>query len=240
LIAAACLFFLPMLTAMPFGVFAGYADFPLGVIYLAAVCRLPLWRPQSRCVDDRIFSVLAMLVVWTKTEGKVLFGALLFSAAVAIVLRREWRRLLLIGTPAVVLLLVHSVYLRHVQALPDGNYFPPTPEHVFGHLNRLGTIFGAIGAEFIDLKTWSLLWPGALLAIVTLALCCRRPAALQLTAVLALPLPGYCLAYLLSTWTDYERHIQTSLSRLLLGLAPVALLAIGLAIPRFTRREAAA
>jgi len=62
---------------------------------------------------------------------------------------------------------------------------------------------------------------------------------LQLAAALALPLPGYALAYILSTWDDYERHIQTSLSRLLLGLAPAALLAIGLAISSLTRRQAA-
>jgi hypothetical protein len=240
LIAAACLFFVPMLTAMPFGVFSGYADFPLGVIYLAAVCRLPFWRPESSRIDDRMLAVLAMIVVWTKTEGKVLLAALLLSAGVAVFQRRAWRRLVLIAAPAVILLLVHSAYLRHVQALPDRNYFPPTPEHVFGHLNRVGTILRAIGGQFMNFKTWSLLWPGALLAVATLALCRKRSVALQVAAVLALPLPGYSLAYLLSTWADYEQHIHTSLSRLLLGLAPVALLAIGLAIPRFTRREAAA
>ena len=87
LIAAAFLFLLPMLTARPFGFFSGYADFPLAVIYLAAVCRLPSWRTGPSAADGRLLAVLSMLAVWIKTEGKVLFGALLVSAAV-VVLRR--------------------------------------------------------------------------------------------------------------------------------------------------------
>jgi hypothetical protein len=239
LIAAACLFFLPMLTAMPFGVFSGYADFPLGVIYLAAVCRLPFWRRQPRHVDDRLLAVLAMLVVWTKTEGKVMLAALLILAAVVVLYRREWRRLILIAAPAVAALVMHAAFLRHVDAMADKNYFPPTPGYVFGHLDRLGPIFAAMWAQFIGWKTWSLIWPGAVLAIITLAVSAKRPAAMQLAGALALPIPGYALAYVLSTWDDYERHIHTSLSRLLLGLAPAALLAIGLAISSLTRRQAA-
>jgi ABC-type nitrate/sulfonate/bicarbonate transport system permease component len=77
---------------------------------------------------------------------------------------------------------------------------------------------------------------GAVLAISSLWFSRKQSTALQLAVALALPLPGYALAYILSTWPDYERHIQTSLARLLLGLAPVALLAIGVALPKFSRR----
>jgi hypothetical protein len=179
-----------------------------------------------------------MLAVWTKTEGKVMLGALLVSAAVVVLRRGEWRRLILIATPAIAMLVIHGAFLRHVQGLPDKNYFPPTPGNVFGHLDRLPTILAAIGAQFANWRNWSLLWLGALLAVTTLASYRKRSMALQLAAVLVLPLPGYALAYILSTWPDYERHIQTSISRLLLGLAPVALLAIGLALPKFSRRTA--
>jgi hypothetical protein len=240
LVAANCLFFLPMLTAMPFGVFSGYADFPLAVIYLAAICRLPFWREEAHRVDDRLLAALAMLTVWTKTEGKVMLGVLLISSAWVVLRRGEWRRMMVIAFPAILLLVVHGAFLRHVEALPDKNYFPPSPGNVFGHLDRLPTILRAMGAQFINWQTWSLLWPGALLAIASLALTRRRAVAVQIATVLVLPLPGYALAYILSTWPDYERHIQTSLSRLLLGLAPAALLAIGLALPKFTRRSVGA
>ncbi len=241
LIAASLLFFLPILTAMPAGVFSGYADFPLAVLYLAAVCRLPFWDSPFRTTNDRLLAVLAMLVVWTKTEGKILFGALLLSAAFVVTVRgRQWRRLIVIATPAILLLIVHAAFLRHVGALQDKNYASPTPQNLIAHVDRAAPVAKAIGTQFLNLKNWSLLWPGALLALVTLASCGKPRTALQLTAVLALPLPAYGLAYLLSTWPDYERHIHTSLSRLLLGLAPVALLAIGLAIPRFSRRAARA
>jgi hypothetical protein len=168
-----------------------------------------------------------------------LFGALLVWTAFASFRDRKWRRVLVVAAPAIVLLIIHAAFLRHVGALQDKNYFPLTPANVLQHLDRVGVIAGAFGAQFIQWKTWSILWPGAALAIVSLWCSGQRILAQALTTVLVLPIPGYALAYVLSTWQDYERHIHTSLSRLLLGLAPAALLGIALAVSHVWRPRAA-
>ena len=59
------------------------------------------------------------------------------------------------------------------------------------------------------------------------------------TLVLVLPWPGLTLAYLLSTWSNYTQHIETSLSRLYLEFAPFSLVVIGLAASASLARKPA-
>ena len=234
LVVAACLFFLPALTSTPFGFYAGYADLPMAALFLAAVTRLPAWSPQPSPADTRLLSVLGLLLVWTKSEGTVLLAAL----AVVVFLARSsesWlqrgRAVLFLVAPAATLLAAFSLYLRSVGAMPEDNYLPATDPQLWSRLDRVGPILAHFSARLSDWHMWSLLWPGVLLALIALSLRGESRRAGLLALLLLLPLPGYVLAYLLSTWPDYLRHMATSSTRLLLQLAPVALLTIGLAIP---------
>jgi hypothetical protein len=236
LIAAACLFFLPILIATPHGIHAGYADFPLAALCLAAVSRLPGWHSNTSAGDHRLFAVLAMLVVWTKSEGIVLLAAMLAAAWLAL----GWRRLprvLLLAAPSVVLLAVFTVYLRSVSALPNP-YGTPTPANLLANIDRFGPVFRAMFEQTVDWSQWSLLWPGTLLALFFLAWNGKRRCALLLLTVTGLPVLGYACAYVLSTWPGgYLLHVQLSASRLFIGLCPLALLGIGLALASCSHKQ---
>jgi hypothetical protein len=231
LVAAAGLFFVPLLVSSPNGVCAGYADFPLAALCLAAVARMPGWRTNTAASDRRLFAVLAMLMVWTKADGVVLLAALLAAAWLA----QGWRRLprvLLMALPAVALLAVFNIYLRSVNA-PADHYAAPTPGNIVSHIGRALPSCAAMLSQTLDWSQWSLLWPGAVLALATLAVRGRCRCALLLLVVMGLPVIGYTFVYVLSTWggPSYLVHIQLSASRLFIGFCPVALLAIGLALP---------
>jgi hypothetical protein len=75
-----------------------------------------------------------------------------------------------------------------------------------------------------------LTWVGFALAIVYLLLTKRKGIALLCLWLAAVPTAVFCGTYLFSSWADFTRHVDSSLPRLMLQVAPVALLAIGLAI----------
>jgi hypothetical protein len=134
--------------------------------------------------------------------------------------------------------LVFAAYLRIVAATPDTNYIALTPQHLVERIDRYGVIAAYMLGEFAQWKLWSLLWPGVALAIICLFACGQRFRATMATLVLLLPWPGLTLAYVLSAWSNYQQHINTSLSRLALEFAPFALFVIGLAVSASIARQA--
>ena len=197
LVAATCLFFLPLLVSSQHGIHAGYADFPLAALCLAAASRLPGWRGNIAASDRRLFAVFAMLMVWTKTDGVVLLAAMLCATWLAL----GWRRLpravagRAIGGAAV----FFNGYL-HLMNAPRDHYASPTPANILAHIDRAGPAFLAMMGQAFDWTQWSLLWPGAVLALVTLAWRGQRRCALLLLVLMGLPVVGYTFVYVLSTW----------------------------------------
>jgi hypothetical protein len=167
----------------------------------------------------------------------VLVGALLVAASPALVSRGRWKRIIFLAIPAFVTAVGYGIYLNTVDAVRDGIYSAPTLANLVAHSDRLGHIVSRMAAEFIDWRHWSLLWPAAAVALATLAWRGQRRTATQLALLLMLPLPAYALAYELSAFYDWRIHIETSLSRLYLESAPLALLAVGLACSQQSARD---
>lgn len=230
LAAAAALFFVPYLFGGLWGVLSGYADFPLGVVFLGALLHLPGLR-ESKAGDDRLFAVLAALLVWGKREGRFLWLALILLAAVALLPRRRWRTLLMIAAPGAVLLVGFEAFLAAMHTVKDPTYLPVTLGNLQANADRLGTIVERIGAELIKLESWGLLWIGFAFALVALTVRGRRALAARFACALLLPLAAYALPFMLTTWGDFRVHMALALPRLLLHLAPAAMLAIALAWP---------
>ena len=230
LAAAVLLFFVPYCFGSGWGVLAGYADFPLAVLFLAAVVHWPMLREVS-AGEARLFGVAAGLLVWAKSEGMFLWLILAAPAGLMLLWRKRWGACLWAILPGAILLGGFRAFLAMMKAAPEMNYAPVTWSALQTNAGRAGPIAQRFAHEFVDLEKWSLLWPGVAAAILALWLRDRRRFALGLAAAVMVPMSAYGCAYLLSTWTDFGLHMELSLSRLLLQLAPVALLTIALAVP---------
>lgn len=230
LAAAAALFFVPYLFGGLWGVLAGYADFPLGVVFLAALIHLPGLR-DTKPGDERLFAVLAALLVWGKREGRFLWVTLIVLAALTLLPRGRWRALLLVAAPGALLLAGFDLFLAVMHTVRETTYLPATWANLHANGGRLIPIAQRFARELLDLENWSLLWPGVALALGALVLRGQPARAARLASALLLPMAAYALAFVLTTWSDFGWHIDLALPRLLLHLAPAAVLIIALAVP---------
>ncbi len=232
LAVAVAMFFVPYFFTGTWHVLAGYADFPLGVLYLAAVSRLPGITREPTAAECRLFAALSALVVWGKQEGFYLWLVLIAFATLALARAGRWRWAIWSAAPAALLTAAFALYLKFVRSLPDPFYQAPTPANIAAHLDRFGPVLARLFTEISDLESWSLLWPGAALAVIALAMRRAWSPAFAFAWALALPLGLYVMPFVLSALDDYLIHAEHAQPRLLLQLAPTALLAIALAIPR--------
>ncbi len=229
--AAAALLAVPYLFSGVWGLFAGYADFPLAVLFLGAVGAALWWTEDRAPAALRLLAVLAALLPWVKREGRFLwFGLILVPLLVLVVLRR-WREALLLVAPGVVLMAAWQTYLSFCHVVPDPTFAPVTFSAAAERWHRVGPIASAIGAELVLQDHWSILWPLTALAILSFAIARRWLIAALLATALAAPLSGALAAYLFSTSDNYFRHIELSIPRLIVQLAPAALLMVVLACP---------
>jgi hypothetical protein len=115
-------------------------------------------------------------------------------------------------------------------AVSDASYLPINPANLDANAGRFGPLFARLGREFIDLNSWSLTWIGAALALIWLSARRRAGDALFLAAALVPPIAAETCVYIFSSWTDYMLHVDRSLPRLLMQVAPVAVFAIALCL----------
>jgi hypothetical protein len=229
LLAVALLFLLPSATIAPGGAASLWADFPLTVIFLAAVLYLVRFSKDGSSLP--LFAFFLAMLPWVKREGIVL-AAVLAWAFVWI----AWRTGKMKRVPAVLLPLVlvwcgWALFLHTVHASADHDFLPVSFETVAGHLNRLPIILAALRVELLTFNHWSLLWPlaavGAFRVLRVRSLAAWRFLPEIIIALLAL----YSGIYILSAWTSLGLHLVTSLPRLLLPVAMPALLLVAAAAP---------
>jgi hypothetical protein len=82
----------------------------------------------------------------------------------------------------------------------------------------------------VNTTEWSILWPIAALAFVSLFWRSRDRRVFILFVAAVGPILTYAALYLFSDWPDWVAHVEHSLSRLLLHVVPVVWLAIALAL----------
>jgi len=230
---AVMLFFVPIAIFRDGSVTSGYADFPLAVCYLAAAIYVAEYWETG--VPDTLYltASLGAVLPWVKQEGAVLWLIIAALVAVKAATRRQFRAVLGIVTPGLVIVLVWIAFLRVVKAPFLGAFLPLRPGTLWAHLDRWPLVLTATFREMADWTHWSLMWPGLLLTLPLMKSSERRAQVVVLLIGVIAPVISYSWAYVFSSYADFMEHVNTSLSRLLLHVAPVAVLILGLSIPRY-------
>jgi hypothetical protein len=225
-IAALLFFFVPQFLVTPGAAITGYADFPLAIFYLGAIGFLIL--------DDReggwfwLAAIFLSFLPWLKREGIVLW----MTGAVCAVLfrgRRPFTKTILGLSGGLLIFVGWRTYLlvNHFSTEAD---FGIAAESISQNLSRLSPTFVALRQNLFELESWSLLWYGAVASLIVLLPGRNSRRGLLLFLAIAIPLGFDVTVYIFSAWPDYLRHVNLSLSRLILQVAPTAFLLVSLAV----------
>jgi hypothetical protein len=222
----------PPLLLSSFTLDHGYADYPLAVMFFAAVCAVidrdgPGQKPLAALAGG--------LLPWIKDEGILLWG--IFALGVFVFYGwKRWRDAIWIAAPGLGVWLLWRVVLIVLRVPAEETFHPIGPGTFSLAAARFEPVIGYFAGELTDSGAWGYLWIAVPVALVWGWKTPLRPA-LLLTAGLALaPLCLYLAPYLF-TRLDLGFHLRTSCDRLVLHSAWVALLTLGLAIgvPRGAR-----
>jgi hypothetical protein len=229
LLVAALLPLVPSITASPGGIVVGYADLPLGVLYLAALGYLLCWfRAKAGC-SLFAFAACATLLPWIKTEGIILWFVLVLVSLGLALAKHRTAQVLALSVPGLVIILSWRLYLKLVHIWPHADFSRPSLTLLRHNLGRIVDIVSILVGELSETTHWSIFWLIAAVAGVYLLASCKLEKVF-LAAAVALPILLYSLTYLFSTWPSYTAHMTSSAPRLLLHVMPAGWLAIGLAL----------
>jgi hypothetical protein len=178
----------------------------------------------------RVAGVLSATAVWTKQEAMVLaaylaLGALLWEWS----RRSDQGRMIRLRLLAPLLVLPLSVALLWLgfqfrYGLPDQDFQRVTPGILAANLAKLPEIAFWFLQELFNRPHWGFLWPAFALTVpLGIWRGFRRPEVFLFGAI-AIPVAAYAGVFLFSAWPSLADHIRTSFPRLLIPLAPIALL----------------
>lgn len=209
---------------------SGYADFPMGVIYLGAVLLLLEFYEDGGLDVSRLLGLIAGLLCWLKGEGAILWACLVSLAAIRIIQRRAWKNLVPIVLPGLTLTIGWRIFLLIANRSVGQDFLPVTPATLRNNLWRAPHIALAALQELSRWRRWGLLWVAA--AAVTLFLVFNRQhkRLLILPVTVILPILLYASVYLFSAW-DFLVHMDNSFPRLLSHVSLAATLMVALAAP---------
>ena len=237
LVSAAIFFLIPYLWVGNWNALTGYADFPLGVLYMAAVSRLTSVSGSASTRELAFFGILAGLTVWVKHEGLYLWLVLMIISAVFLRSPRSWRKAILVASPGVFIAASFYAYLTFAGAPKDPFYLAPTPANFLANAYRIGPVFGRLWSELTNFNSWLYLWIGAAVAIVALGMWRRIALAFGFGVAIGLPMFIFVWPFVLSSFSSYLNHCDHALSRLMFQLAPTAMLAVAIANPEMVKRR---
>jgi hypothetical protein len=218
MLAAIALGLLPPLTLIP-GAASGYADVPLAAAVAGAIsCALIGMRGEKRDVAA-LGSALLGVAVWTKSEG------LLFAIAIALsTLALKRGRVVLWWVP--ILAALPWIVFQQIFGQRGGDFHTVTAALLVGNVDRVPTIAVLIARELVRPGHWALIFPVFLYLLAVMVMRRWNTADGFLAAIVVVPLTVYGLMYVLSAWPDMREHIGTSLSRVMVPLAPLTLIFI--------------
>jgi len=229
-----------------------YADIPLSFFYLATIVLLCLHDEGAQEASSPPLSgllalagVAAGFAAWTKNEGVLFLGAIIFARQLIYV--RDARRVALHGAKAAFsrhsgLLLAGSapvflliIYFKHWIA-PPGDLFsdPGSMLHKVLDLARYWAVIKWYVKGFFRFGDW-LLIPGSLMLVGLYFVAGRdgrraaQPGFRTSVLALALTLAGYFAIYLITPYDIYW-HLRFSLGRLFLQLWPATVFLFFLAV----------
>jgi hypothetical protein len=209
---------LPSLMVIP-GAISGYAEVPLAAAIAAAISCCFLGIRTGRAETFWLAGALSAIAAWTKVEG----GVLALCLGIAGLLGGGRRAAPMLMVPLAIMLPWSLFQQSYGFAEKD---FPSlTPQVAIANLDRMPLIVGLVARELVTPGHWGLIWP-AFGAACVLAAWQRRWSLedAMLASVVIVPLFAYAFAYLFSSWPDVGNHIRTSFGRLLVPLAPTAII----------------
>jgi hypothetical protein len=222
---------LPPLTLLP-GAVSGFAEVPLAAAFAGAVGFALIGLRTSNPDAWMLSGVLAAIATWTKAEGTLLACCLALAAVAA----HLWNSVpltrapvvfapmvSLIGIPAAAVVPWFLVQQRY--GIPSLDFQPLKVGGVVQNIPRLRPIVGLFARELLRPGHWGLIWPACAAALV-LVLATRRATATDwfLAGTVLLPLFLYEVIFIWSAWPDPVEHAALAIPRLLVPLAPVALM----------------
>jgi hypothetical protein len=225
--------FVPSLAVGSGAAIYGYCDVPLAAAALGSSAFAASGLRTRARRDFVMAALLSSSAVWTKREG-VLFAVYLATAVILIQwLRARWEGasmrpgLLTTGWLAVGPALVIAPWwtLLAWHGVPDPDFVGFSVEHLTKNLDRLPVIVASLVRELGRPGHWGLLWPAFGLSLLALAPRVRDEAEWLVPGAVILAMAGYGSSFIFSAWTPFTEHIGTALPRLLIPLAPLALLA---------------
>jgi hypothetical protein len=230
LAAAIALFFVPQLTVEAGSAIVGYADFPMSVLYLAAIGYLLCSYRENWDDCFRIYAVCLALLPWVKREGIILW---LIAAACGgfVILRGKLSpKLLLALLPGLGVAAGWRLYLTQLHAVSSPDFMPLTFQTLIANVHRTGPILASFASEFMDTRPWGLFWFIIALATFYFVRQYRDARAVVLLFAIAAPVAAYASIYIFSDWPDYHRHLGLSIHRLLMHVAQLATLTLPAAL----------
>ena len=226
LLAVAALGLLPPLTVIP-GAISGYAEVPLASAIVAAIAVALAGLEQRSSRAFWLAGALAAVAAWTKAEGAIL--ALCLGAAVFVMAGRRAAPLVFLPLAVVVPWMI----FQHVWGMPERDFPSLSPLVALANLERAPAIARVAARELVTPGHWGLLWPSVAI-IVAMGLMYRtlRGVHAVLASVAVVPIGMYLASYFFSGWTDIEGHVRTSFVRLLVPLAPIAIMFVAAQLSR--------
>jgi hypothetical protein len=231
LVGSILLFFVPQVSVGAGSVIVGYVDFPMAVFYLATIGYL-LCACRS---DDRgsfaIYAACLALLPWVKREGAILWFVAAGCGAFLILSRKKSLIHFLALLPGIFVILAWRIYLARMHAITSSDFSALALPVLRTNMHRLGTIASELASEFTDMEKWSLLWAMAIVAAGFLIRQYRGSRTVVLFTAILVPIGIYSFSYTFSAWPNYVAHLQLSVSRLLVHVAPLAVLLVAVALP---------
>lgn len=228
LLVASLLFFMPSVVIGEGSATSGFADFTVAAFYTAACIYALIYTLYSGLAPLGLSILLATALPFIKQEGAVLMGAVAIVLAAQVFQRAHWRLAILLCLPAIVVGAVWILIRATAHAVDSTVYLPVSPETGIANVSRIGEIVPFYATELRDVSHWSLLWllvPAAL--VLPLA---AVPVRLRIACgvLVFLPMLMLGLSFIFSSYGSATAHMSGSVTRLLVQLAPLAVLAVGL------------
>jgi hypothetical protein len=196
----------------------GYADIVLAAYALATAIVLRRWLEDPNTSVALSAGVTGFLP-WVKLEGIVLMVALLIGASVSLNAVRP--RLRLAGSAAIAVLVCAGPWYLLVAAAD-------LPQKVFSSVpdvtaQRVGEVITGLASRAVAIE-WHGIWLALIAAIAIIAVTKERRAFLPVTV--SLYVGALTAGFLFSSYAPLSQHLLRSGDRLLLHIAPLALLIV--------------
>ena len=213
---------------------SGYADFPLAVVYLAAVIYLlDFWRSGDRAAL-RLAGAIAASGCWLKQEGAILWFCLFAIAATGLALkrsnRRDWLELAKSALPGLLIIVCWQWFVRAFGLKEIKQFSAIGVASLRGNLWRLPVIAESVSAELVNWRLWGIFWLIVAAAIVRMVWRRDSKDFRLMPLFVLLPVGLYSGVYVFSIWPSFIAHLESSFPRLLIHVSLVASLLVGAAV----------